>query len=371
MSVPDMIRYSKDKRFLLKYCLYLLTSDFRLALKTIFSKVFSTASKHYNTILLVPCNNINSLLPVLMKLLAQTDSDDLIIVYVNGKDAKWSYLSKFKSLTPNIQILRCKTSQGSIGSFNVLLSYQQILYSSEFVAFVSDHDDLADNWLPSLKDKLNRRTDCIGAWADTWLQDEEQQTSTESIKSETPPNSRSRVKPPSFIRLSLKNEEKQSLVIRSYFDAQRFQLNFGYMIYGLFRNNTIRRAGLLPETLFGDRFFILKLLANNKIIAKVQNTYRIDTRTNKKFTIEHVMKKQAKTLKPMENVTISELFSRLEKLWNDKHHREAILLANPQFDLAYLDLVHRYWVLAKRKRYEHFHGLNKLANRQYMVSFEK
>lgn len=366
-----MIRTLKKKRQLLSYFLYLLANDVRLALKTIFLKVFSTTRTHYNTILLVPCNDINSLLPVLMKLIAQTDSDDLIIVYVNGNDAKWSYLSKFKSLTPNIQILRCKTSQGSIGSFNVILSFQQILYSSEFVAFVSDHDDLADNWLSSLKLKLKRRSDCIGAWAATKLQDEKQQIATASTKSETPQNSTSLAKPPSFISLSLQNERKQSLVVRSYFDAQSFKLNFGYMIFGLYRNDAIRRAGLLPETMFGDRFFIVKLLANNKLIANVQDTYRVDLRSNKNLPIESVMKKQARTLKPSENLTVSELFSRLEKIWNDKSHREAILLADSQIDLAYLDLVHRYWVFSKRKRYEHFHGLNKLANRQYMASFEK
>jgi glycosyltransferase involved in cell wall biosynthesis len=182
-------------------------------------------------------NQTNFLIEALQSLLAQTYRDFKLIVVDDSTESRPGEIAKeFASKDDRISYLKNESRKGMIDNWKTCFQYAGDV---DYFAWVSDHDVWHPEWLESLTSILNKNSNTVLTYPKTAY------ITTEG-------------------RI-YKKKLSQHFSTENLTDAQRIRAvckdarYFGKMVYGLFRTNALRRAGVFRRILFPDVILLLEL----------------------------------------------------------------------------------------------------------------
>ena len=182
-------------------------------------------------------NQTNLLIEALQSLLEQTYRDFRLIVVDDSTESRPGQIAKeFASKDNRISYIKNDSRKGMIDNWKTCFRYAGDV---DYFAWVSDHDVWHPEWLESLVSILEANPNVILTYPKTTYITAKGQKHKKNLS--------------------------QHFSTEDLTDAQRVQAvckdarYFGKMVYGLFRANALRRAGVFRRTLFPDTILLHEL----------------------------------------------------------------------------------------------------------------
>lgn len=319
----------------------------------------------------MPVYNVETAIPIILSLMPQLDQNSRIFVLQNGPNSKDSSIKQIKYFGQNIEIFRTSRKLGTIRSYNILLCFCHF-FRPEFFSFISDHDELSPNWLETLQSDIKSNSKLLGIWAQTKIKNKSPtKTNGRATKYETSPQKNFKA------LLTLKGNPKYKVkdlnakLINTYLMKNELFNNYGYLTYGLFRFHKIRKLGLIPEVLFGDRWFVLKLLSLGAQIKLSKKCHRLDKQTNKDKHPTQLIEEQRNKICGDTVEGFINFKSNALSVWDAKHHGRYLKTSPTNIDLELLGSVHRLFMIRKFQNFYSTETPEFLAENRFAISIEE
>lgn len=182
-------------------------------------------------------NQTKYLTEALDSLLAQTYSNfKLIISDDSTKPGPGQIAKAFAGRDQRIVYYRNENRLGLVDNWRACL---HLAGETDYFAWVGDHDIWHPSWLESLVHILNTQENILLAYPKTIIIDENGQVSNKKLTSD-------------FSSLGLNKAERVKAICLH-------ATGFGNMVYGLFRTEALRRAGVFRRLLYPDVILMLEL----------------------------------------------------------------------------------------------------------------
>jgi glycosyltransferase involved in cell wall biosynthesis len=179
-----------------------------------------------------------------LSLMNQNYSDfQLFIFDDNSTDSTWELLQQIKSKFPQIEIFKNKKRLGMVDNYN--LSFKVASKGAEYFAWVAGHDFYDPSWLSTLVKKLDE--DPLVVLAYCWNQRVDK--NSQKIREER-------------LNFEVTFNSIENRLWHLCFNG----MNYGNMIYGLFRVIKPSLGFTFPSTLTPDRLFLWQLSSWGKLV---------------------------------------------------------------------------------------------------------
>ena len=182
-------------------------------------------------------NQTNFLIEALQSLLAQTYRDFKLVIVDDSTESRPGEIAKqFSSEDNRISYIKNESRKGMINNWKTCFYHAGDV---DYFAWVSDHDVWHPEWLATLTSSLNKNSNTVLTYPKIAYITAEGKTHKKKLSQH-------------FSTEDLTDAQRIKAVCK---DARYF----GKMVYGLFRANALRRAGVFRRTLFPDVVLILEL----------------------------------------------------------------------------------------------------------------
>jgi glycosyltransferase involved in cell wall biosynthesis len=188
-------------------------------------------------------NQTKYLTEALNSLLAQTYSNFKLIISDDSTEPGPGQIAKdFAGRDRRIVYYRNENRQGLVDNWRTCL---RLAGDADYFAWVGDHDIWHPNWLESLVHILNTQENILLVYPKTAIIDKDGQVLHKKLKSD-------------FSSLGLSEAERVETICQH-------AKGFGNMVYGLFRTDALRRAGVFRRLIMPDVILLLELALQGDI----------------------------------------------------------------------------------------------------------